>query len=66
MVPLALGLAGDCYVVVARVLGSSEVAIALAIVSLVFFFGLWFGLTLAVRARVDPPDAAALALRSVR
>jgi hypothetical protein len=42
------------------------VAIALAIVSLVFFFGLWFGLTLAVRARVDPPDAAALALRSVR
>jgi hypothetical protein len=66
MVPLALGLAGDCYVVVERVLGSSEVAIAIAIASLIFFFALWFGLTLAVRARIERHEGAALALRSAR
>lgn len=54
LIPLGLGLAGDFYVVVERVLNSPETAIAFAAVSLVFFFGLWFGVTLAIRGRRDP------------
>lgn len=51
MVPLALGIAIDCYVIVAKVLDSVPVAIGMAALTLLFFYGLWFGLTLAVRAR---------------
>ena len=53
MVPLAFGIAGDCYVVVDKVLDSAGLALTLAGLSLVFFFGLWFGVTLALRARID-------------
>src|SRR6266851_8954061 len=53
MVPLALGIAGDFYVVLAKVLDSTSVAVALAAASLVFFVGLWFGLTFAVRLRIS-------------
>jgi hypothetical protein len=52
-VPLALGIAGDFYVVGNKVLSSPTAAIVLAGGSLVFFFGLWFGVTLAVRARTE-------------
>ena len=53
MVPLALGIAGDFYVVLAKVLDSTSLAVALAIASLIFFYGLWFGLTYAVRLRIS-------------
>jgi len=53
MVPLAFGIAGDCYVVLDKGLGSASQALALAGLSLVFFFGLWFGVTLTIRARLD-------------
>jgi hypothetical protein len=53
MVPLAFGIAGDFYVVLQKVLDSTSVAVAGAAASLVFFFGLWFGLTLALRAQVS-------------
>ena len=51
MVPLALGIAGDFYVVLDKVFEAPTVSVALAVVSLIVFFGLWFGLTLAIRAR---------------
>src|SRR5215813_12598041 len=51
LVPLGLGLTGDFYIVANKVLGSQVAAISLAAASLVTFFGLWFGLTLAIRAR---------------
>ncbi|HEY1291936.1 MAG TPA: DUF6328 family protein [Chloroflexota bacterium] len=51
LVPLGLGLAGDFYVVANKVLGAPGTALALAAASLVFYYGLWFGVTLAVRAR---------------
>src|SRR5258708_17570885 len=57
MVPLALGIAGDAYVVVARVLGSKEIAIGIAAASLVFFYGLWFVVTLFLRSRPCGPLA---------
>ena len=46
MVPLALGITGDFYVVTAKVTGSAEMAAALSFVMLLFFFGLWFGYSL--------------------
>jgi hypothetical protein len=65
LVVLALGLAGDAYVVTARVLGSTEVALAVASASLVFFYGLWFGLTLYWRAprRTRPLRSATTSAR---
>lgn len=46
MVPLALGIAGDFYVVAAKVTGSAPLAIAMATLALGLFYGLWFGFTL--------------------
>jgi Family of unknown function (DUF6328) len=57
MVPLALGIAGDFYIVLAKVLKSEAIAVLLAGVLLCFFFGLWFGVTGAVRARLVSPVA---------
>ncbi|MFL5351478.1 DUF6328 family protein [Archangium sp.] len=51
LVPLALGLSGDLYVVVRKVLGSVPLAVASALACLAVCYGLWFGLTLARRAR---------------
>jgi len=50
-VPLALGLAGDLYVVVLKVLGSMPWAVASAVACLTCCFGLWFGVSLVARAR---------------
>jgi hypothetical protein len=52
MVPLALGVSGDLFVVVRRVTDSVTSAAASAAVSLLFFCGLWFGFTLLKRNRV--------------
>jgi DMSO reductase anchor subunit len=46
MVPLALGVSGDFFVVVRKVTESSAFAISTAGVMLVFFYGLWFGFTI--------------------
>ncbi|MDQ3917631.1 MAG: DUF6328 family protein [Acidobacteriota bacterium] len=46
LVPLALGLSGDVYVVVQKVTDSQLVSIVSALVVLAVFWELWFGLTL--------------------
>ena len=51
MVPLALGMAGDFYVVMDKVFEAPSLSAALAVLSLIVFFGLWYGLTLMIRAR---------------
>ena len=51
MIPLALGISGDLFVIVRKITGSATSAIAAAIVSLVFFYGLWFGFSLYRRNR---------------
>ena len=66
MVPLALGIAGDFYIVLAKVLDSPAVAVALAVSSLLVFFGLWFGLTLAIRTRIQASRGALRVSRAVR
>jgi DMSO reductase anchor subunit len=45
MVPLALGIAGDFFVVIRKVTGSAPVAVFSATAMLAFFYGLWFGFT---------------------
>jgi hypothetical protein len=59
MIPLALGVSGDLFVVVRKVTESATSAAASAVVSLLFFYGLWFGFTLYRRKRErSGPDAA--------
>jgi len=66
LVPLGMGLAGDLYVVADKVLNASSTAILLALVSLAFFYVLWFGVTVAVRARSDSPRSALQVSRAAR
>lgn len=53
MVPLALGMCGDVYVVVLKVLDSQLVAVVAALVMLALFWELWFGLTIYRRTQRD-------------
>lgn len=46
MVPLALGMCGDLFVVIRKITESSLAAIVGASLMLIFFYGLWFGYTL--------------------
>lgn len=46
MIPLALGMCGDLFVVVRKVTESTKGAIVAAAVALIFLYGLWFGFTL--------------------
>jgi hypothetical protein len=50
-VPLALGLTGDCFVVVRKVLDSTPAALVAAGLNLLLCLGLWFGFTLVQRGR---------------
>lgn len=50
-VPLALGLAGDVYVVIAKIAGAQVVGIAAGAVALALLAGLWHVFPLLVRAR---------------
>jgi amino acid permease len=46
LIPLALGLCGEVYVVVQKVTGSQLVSVVAALITLAIFWELWFGLTL--------------------
>lgn len=59
MIPLALGVSGDFFVVVRKITGSSTSALVAAIVSLLFFYSLWFGFTIYRRNRVRSGRRAA-------
>ena len=54
MVPLALAIAGDAYIVVEKVSHSPALAIASTVLLLTFFFGCWFGYTTYARQRRAP------------
>src|SRR3954467_14037473 len=58
LVPLALGIAGETYVVFARIFESSVLATAAAVVVLVALLGLWFAWPTAVRRGLGTPDPA--------
>ena len=50
MIPLALGLCGDFFVVAQKVTHSFAFALASSLALFLFFAGLWFGYTLYLRA----------------
>jgi hypothetical protein len=54
MVFLALGIAGDVYVVTDKVLKSAEWSAAAALATLAASYGMWFGYTLYTRAHAHP------------
>lgn len=45
MVPLALGMCGDLFVVTRKATGSAEFALAASVFMLIVSYGLWFGYT---------------------
>jgi multisubunit Na+/H+ antiporter MnhC subunit len=51
MIPLALGICGDLFVVVRKVTESLTAALVAASGSLLFFYGLWFGYTIYRRSQ---------------
>jgi len=51
MIPLALGICGDLFVVVRKVTESATAAIVAAALAFLFFYGLWFGYTIYRRSR---------------
>jgi hypothetical protein len=51
MLPLALGMCGDLFVVVRKITESAVAGILGAGIMLVFFYGLWFGYTFYQRGR---------------
>ena len=51
MIPLALGICGDLFVVVRKVTESATAAIICAALALLFFYGLWFGYTIYRRSQ---------------
>ena len=51
MIPLALGICGDLFVVVRKVTESVTAALVAASVALLFFYGLWFGYTIYRRSQ---------------
>jgi Family of unknown function (DUF6328) len=59
MAALAVGLSAQVFVVVRRVYDAVPVAAAAAAGALVFFFGVWFGLTAWLRARQPAATAGA-------
>jgi cytochrome bd-type quinol oxidase subunit 2 len=46
MIPLALGIAGDFYVVTRKITESEGLSVGLSALALLIFYGLWFGYTL--------------------
>jgi len=53
MIPLALGMCGDLFVVVRKITESTVAGVVSASVMLLFFYGLWFGYTLYRRSRQE-------------
>jgi hypothetical protein len=51
MIPLALGIAGDLFVVVRKTTGSTELALAVSAIMTALFYGFWFGFTAYRRMR---------------
>jgi cytochrome bd-type quinol oxidase subunit 2 len=56
MIPLALGICGDLFVVVRKVTESVTASITLAALALLFFYGLWFGYTTYQRSRREQTE----------
>lgn len=59
MIPLALGMCGDLFVVMRKITESAIAAITGASLMLIFFYGLWFGYTLYRRGQREESSTKA-------
>jgi hypothetical protein len=60
MVPLALGVTGDFFIIVRKITRSNSTAIIASALMLLFFYGFWFGFTVYRRSRrSSAPDLTA-------
>ncbi len=57
MIPLALGVTGDFFVVVNKITQSTTAAIVASALALIFFYGFWFGFTIYRRSRQQSAPA---------
>lgn len=55
MIPLALGVCGDFFVVTWKVTGSMDLALSSSLLLLGLFYGLWFGMTIYWRSIAPGP-----------
>jgi hypothetical protein len=53
MIPLPLGICGDLFVVLRKVTGSISLSLGIALLTLAFFYGLWFGFPQLRRAQLS-------------
>lgn len=58
MLPLALGITGDFFVVARKITESKTMAAILAALTLMLFYGLWFGYTFYLRGRRGGPHGS--------
>ncbi|HEX8844357.1 MAG TPA: DUF6328 family protein [Pyrinomonadaceae bacterium] len=63
MVPLALGITLDFYVVARKITESAGLSVGLAALMLIIFYGLWFGVTLYLRKAGKKADRPQLQVR---
>ncbi len=54
MIPLPLGICGDLFVVLRKVINSISMSFGLALFTLACFYGLWFGVPLYRKAQLAP------------
>jgi hypothetical protein len=59
MIPLAMGMSGDFFVIIMKITQSMPLAIAGSSLTLLVFLGLWFGYTL-LRRRQNSPEPRSL------
>ncbi len=54
LLPFALGITGDFFIVARKITESKSVAAIMAALALILFYGLWFGYTLYLRKQRPP------------
>jgi hypothetical protein len=59
MVPFALSISGDLFVVIRKVTESASIALAASGLALALFYGLWFGFTTYRKGQRETPGAEA-------
>jgi hypothetical protein len=52
MITLPIGICGDLFVVIRKVTESTSISLAVSLMALAVFYGLWFGFTIYLRSKV--------------
>jgi len=56
MIPLPLGICGDLFVVLRKVVGSISISISFAVLMLGCFYAVWFGFPLYRKLQLAPDE----------